>query len=170
MGWVATSETSINGWPTSKDERSIGVRSFGIPGSIRKVRLAEDAAPILLWVASKFHKQVANLDTEPLAVWGYKYRPALQGNGKLSDHASGSAIDLRSDKFPVGTAKMTKVQVWRVRRILKACDGLVIWGGDYKAAVSKDQMHFAIAPGKTGLDIERWRVRKRIDPNGRPLP
>lgn len=170
MGLVLMSEVSINGWPASDDQQSIHVRSFGIPGSVRKVRVTEDAAPILLWVASQFHKQIANLDKDPLAVWGYKYRKALQGNGKLSDHASGTAIDLRSDKFPVGTTNMTKVQVWRVRRILKACSGLVIWGGDYKSAASKDQMHFAIAPGVTARDIEVWRVRKRIDPNGRPLP
>ena len=163
-------ETSINGWPASKDEREIHVRSFAIPGTVRHVRVAEDAAPILLWVASKFHRAVANLDKEPLAVWGYKYRPALQGGGQLSDHASGTAIDLRSDRFPVGTAHMTLKQRMYVRRILKRCEGLIIWGGDYKSAGSKDQMHFAIAPGVKAHDILVWRVKYRIDPNGRPLP
>lgn len=170
MGSAQMTETSINGWPASKDERSIGVRSFAIPRSIRNVRLAEDAAPILLWVATKFHASVASLDTPPLAVWGYNYRPALQGNGALSDHASGTAIDLRSDKFPVGTENMNLKQRLAVRRILKRCDGLVIWGGDYKSAASKDQMHFAIAPGVTAKQVEAWRVRRRVDPNGRPLP
>jgi hypothetical protein len=163
-------EYSINGWVASTDERSIGVRSFRIPRTDRHVRLCEDAAPILLWVATKFHAAVANLDKDPLAVWGYKYRPALQGNGALSDHASGTAIDLRSDRFPVGTDNMNRIQKVMVRRILNRCDGLVIWGGDYKSAASKDQMHFAIAPKVTARDIERWRIRRRVDPNGRPLP
>ena len=169
MGSVQVSETSINGWKASPNPKDIDVKLFPIWRSSRKVRVNEDAAPILLWVATKFHAAVANLDKDPLAVWGYNYRPALQGNGKLSDHASGTAIDLRSDRFPVGTDHMTLVQKYRVRKILKACDGLVIWGGDYKSAASKDQMHFAIAPGVTATDILHWRIRHRIDPNGRPL-
>ena len=169
MGSAPMSEVSINGWPASKDEKSIKVRSFAINDSKRHVRVSEDAAPVLLWAAWKFHTGVANLDKDPLAVWGYKYRPALHGNGKLSDHASGTAIDLRSDKFPVGTANMTLKQRTYVRLILQRCDGLLIWGGDYKSAASKDQMHFAIAPGKTAADVLAWRIKRRIDPNGRPL-
>lgn len=170
MGSVPVTEYSINGWVASKDERAIGIRSYRIPRTDRHVRVCEDAAPILLWVATKFHAAVANLDKDPLAVWGYKYRPALQGNGKLSDHASGSAIDLRSDRFPVGTDNMSALQKLMVRRILNRCDGLIIWGGDYKSAASKDQMHFAIAPGVTARDVELWRIKRRVDPNGRPLP
>ena len=168
MGSVMT-QTSINGWPASPDQKLIKVKSFPIDGSVRKVRVCEDAAPILLWVAARFHKTVTSLDPDPLAVWGYNYRPALQGNGKLSDHASGTAVDLRSDKFPVGTDKMTLLQKLAVRRILKACDKLIIWGGDYKSAKSKDQMHFAIAPGVTAAQIHAWRIKYRIDPYGRPL-
>ena len=165
---LAMTNTSINGWPASPDQKLIGIKSYPINGSVRHVRVCQDAAPILLWVASRFHNTVANLDAEPLAVWGYNYRPALQASA-LSDHASGTAIDLRSDKFPVGTAKMTLRQRIAVRRILKACNGLVIWGGDYKAAVSKDQMHFAIAPGVTAAQILGWRIKNKIDPHGRPL-
>lgn len=166
---LAMTETSINGWPASADEKKIGVKLYAIANSTRKVRVCEDAAPILLWVAARFHKTVTSLDPDPLAVWGYKYRPALQGGGKLSDHASGTAIDLRSDKFPVGTDKMTILNKLAVRRILKTCEGLVIWGGDYKTAASKDQMHFAIAPGVTKADIIKWRTKYRIDPYGRSL-
>ena len=161
-------EHSINGWPASKDQTSIGVKSFNIPGTTRSVRLNEDAAPILLWIGTKFHRSVADLNTDPLAVWGYNYRPALQGNGLLSDHASGTAIDLRSDKFPVGRQNMNLKQRLAVRRILKRCDGLVIWGGDYKATASKDEMHLAIAPGVNARQLLAWRVRRHIDALGRP--
>lgn len=170
MGSVLVTEHSINGWPASKDQVAINVALFTIPGTARSVRLCADAAPILLWIAHKFHRAVANLNMPPLAVWGYNYRPALQGNGKLSDHASGTAIDLRSDQFPVGTEHMTLKQRLAVRRILKRCDGLIIWGGDYQSAASKDQMHFAIAPGVTPAQIKAWRIRRRVDTNGRPIP
>lgn len=142
---------------------------YSIAGSTRKLRVCVDAAPLLIWAAGVFHKTVANLDKDPLAVWGYNKRPALQ-SALWSDHASGSAIDLRSDKFPVGSRNMTLLQKVAVRRILKLADGLLIWGGDYKDARSTDQMHFAVAPKVKPADIEAWRVRKRIDPNGRSLP
>ncbi|NDD53574.1 M15 family peptidase [bacterium] len=170
MGLVLMTETSINGWPASENQETIGVKSFKIPGSVRKVRVAADAAPILLWVSAQFHAKVQSLDPDPLAVWGYKYRKALQGNGKLSDHASGTAVDLRSDKFPVGTRHMKPWQVLRVRLILAQCNKLIIWGGDYNALTSKDQMHFAIAPGVTAKQIQAWRVKKRISAEGVPLP
>lgn len=170
MGSVQVSETSINGWPANENQDAIGVKSFQIPGSQRKVRVAKDAAPILLWVAGQFHAKVESLDPDPLAVWGYKYRKALQGNGKLSDHASGTAVDLRSDKFPVGTRRMKTWQVLRVRLILAQCNKLIIWGGDYKAAASKDQMHFAIAPGVTAKQIQAWRIKHRLTAEGLPIP
>lgn len=167
-------EQSINGWPASPQPALIGVQTFAIPGTRRTVRLQSDAAPILLRLATAFDRHVADIDADPLAVWGYNYRRIRpQENdpkAPFSDHASGTAIDLRSDKFPIGKRNMTLRQRMWVRRILKNCDGLVIWGGDYKNDASADEMHFAIAPGVTKQQIVAWRIRHRIDGNGRPLP
>lgn len=158
-------EHSINGWPVSDDQTVINVRSFKIPGSVRSVRVNADAAPILLYVANRFHRLVANLDKPPLAVWGYNYRQARHAP-VWSDHASGTAIDLRSDKFPVGARRMTPKQRLAVRGILKACNGLVIWGGDYKNDADADEMHFAIAPHVTVTDIRTWQIARGIHDNG----
>lgn len=162
-------DTSINGWPVIGTQTDPRLKVYQIAGSTRKLRVATDAAPILLWAAARFHRTVANLDKDPLAVWGYNKRPARQST-QWSDHASGSAIDLRSDKFPVGTRNMTVLQKLAVRRILNATDGILIWGGDYKTDASADQMHFAIAPGKTAAHIKAWQIKNRIDNNGRSIP
>lgn len=158
-------EHSINGWPVSDDQNTINVRSFKIPGSIRSVRLNADAAPVLLFVANRFHKLVANLDKPPLAVWGYMYRKA-RVSPVWSDHASGTAIDLRSDKFPIGSRNMSVKQRLAVRAILRSCNGLVIWGGDYKNDAQADEMHFAIAPHVTKTDIKAWQISRTIHDNG----
>lgn len=158
-------DVSINGWAVSKNPDHINLKLFTIPGTTRKVKLCADAAPILLWVAARFDKWIADLDADPLAVWGYNYRKARQSD-KFSDHASGTAIDLRSDKFPIGKRNMNAIQRYRVRKILKACNGLVIWGGDYKNDASADEMHFAIAPYITKQQILAWRVRNRVDQYG----
>lgn len=163
------SDVSINGWPVIEQQTDARLKVYAIPGCTRKLRIATDAAPILLWVASKFHKTVANLDKDPLAVWGYNHRIARQSQS-WSDHASGSAIDLRSDKFPIGTRRMSPIQRINVRRILKTCNGLIIWGGDYKDDKSADQMHFAIAPGVTATQIQAWAKANNIGSNGAPLP
>ena len=162
-------DTSINGWPVSATPADINVRQFTIPDTKRHVQLCADVAPILLWVGTAFHRHISNLDKGILAVWGYNYRKARQADA-WSDHASGTAIDLRSDWFPIGKRNMSLLQKLWVRRILKVCDGLVIWGGDYKNDASADEMHFAIAPGVTSQQIFAWRVKHRIDSNGQQLP
>ena len=162
------SDVSINGWPVSGDRSAIKVQRFHIPGTLRAVELSADAAPILLRIGTSFHRHVANLDREPLAVWGYNYRKIRpqQDDPKApwSDHASGTAIDLRSDKFPIGARNMSVRQRFWVRRILKNCEGLVIWGGDYKTL--PDEMHFAVAPGVTPKHVLAWRIRHGINANG----
>jgi hypothetical protein len=61
---------------------------------------------------------------------------------------------------------MTLKQKWRVRQILQTCKGLVIWGGDYKNNTSADEMHFAIAPGVTPLDIRVWQANNKVNAHG----
>ena len=161
-------DISVNGWPASADKSAINVQRFTIPGTSRGVDLRVEAAPILLRIGTVFDQHIADLDKEPLAVWGYNYRKIRpqQNDPKapFSDHASGTAIDLRSDKYPIGKRNMTAIQRFWVRRILKNCEGLVIWGGDYKTL--PDEMHFAIAPKVTAANLLAWRIRHRIDAKG----
>ena len=43
--------TSYNGWPASKDQAEIGVKSYLVPGTQRKLRCASAAAPLLIGFA-----------------------------------------------------------------------------------------------------------------------
>ena len=134
--------TSYNGWPASKDQAEIGVKSFKVEGSAIKLRCAEAVAPLLTGFAAEFHALIEPLDVGGGDDWGYAYRDVRGVPGKLSNHASGSAIDLNSSRHKlgqVGTFEATKVPMLRA---LAHKYGLT-WGGDYKNR--KDEMHFEIS-------------------------
>ena len=50
--------TSYNGWPASKDQAEIGIKSYAVPGSNIKLRCAEKVAPLLVGFAAEFHKLI----------------------------------------------------------------------------------------------------------------
>ena len=134
--------TSYNGWPASKDQAEIGVRSYLVPGTQRKLRCASAVAPLLIGFAAEFHSLIEPIDDDGLDDWGYAYRDVRGVPGKLSNHASGTAIDLNATKHPlgqVGTYDAAKVPMLRA---LAHKYGLT-WGGDYKNR--KDEMHFEIS-------------------------
>ena len=162
---MPTTDKSINGWPVCADKNDPAMAWSTIAYTNRRVLLAKDAAPILLYIGQWFNRFIADIDAPPLAVWGWAYRKARQADA-WSDHASGTAIDLRRDKFPIGKTNMNILQRTRIRRLLKKLDGLVIWGGDYKDARSKDEMHFAIAPKVTAAQIKAWMVKNKVTADG----
>ena len=81
-----------------------------------------------------------------------------------SNHASGTAIDLNWQKFPMFKRNMNKKQVEACRAIVADCEGLIRWGGDYKTSV--DQMHFEIADKVTKEDIVKFIKSKKIKADG----
>jgi hypothetical protein len=73
--------------------------------------------------------------------WGYAFRDVRGVPGKLSNHASGTAIDLNATKHPlgkVGTFPADKVPI--IRALAKKYR--LAWGGDYRGRV--DEMHFEV--------------------------
>ena len=133
---------SYNGWPASKDQAEIGVKSYLVPGTQRKLRCASAVTPLLIGFAAEFHSLIEPIDDDGLDDWGFAYRDVRGVPGKLSNHASGTAIDLNATKHPlgqVGTFKATKVPMLRA---LAHKYGLT-WDGDYKNR--KDEMHFEIS-------------------------
>src|SRR5690606_40973897 len=67
---------------------------YDIPGTRRQIRLRKGpAGELLVWVASQFDKRVEDIDAGQLDDWGYAERP-IRGGTELSNHASGTAIDL----------------------------------------------------------------------------
>lgn len=135
---------SQNGW--SANDRSV-IASYDLPGGRVALR-AGPAGQLLAWCGRRWHTEV-----EPLlwpGCWGYAERP-IRGGVQLSNHASGTALDLCAPRHPLGTdpsSNFTSGQVGAVHRIVGDTGGAVRWGGDYVGR--KDGMHLEInAPAAT---------------------
>lgn len=149
---------SQNGWSAGTPAQIGGLDTSAVPGT--NVKLPQgvrkgDVATVLHYVAQQFH-----LHVEPLHAgwcWGYDYKQ-IEGGTSLSNHASGTAIDLNAETHPMGkrgtfsTAKKTAIHA-----ILAHCDGVVRWGGDYTGR--PDEMHFEIV--KSATDVARLAAKLR---------
>ena len=142
---------SSNGWRASKYAAVIGVKSYPIPGTSIKIRLAKKAAPLLVGLATEFHKTIEPIDKGTLDDWGYAFRMIRGSTDSLSNHSSGTAIDVNAIKHPLGKRNtFTDKQEVIIRQI--AAKYGCKWGGDWKRA---DEMHFEI-------DLNRKQVKERI--------
>ncbi len=133
--------TSQNGWPADPDPTKLGIAPCSVAGvPIGDGLLAGPVTVVLTYVALQVHLRVETL--QPGQCWGYKYRP-VTGGTELSNHASGTAVDLNAPRHPLGqAATFTPAQVEEIHRILAEVDDVVRWGGDYTGRV--DEMHFEI--------------------------
>lgn len=136
-----TTLKSSNGWPASKDPAVIGVKSYPIPGTGIKIRVAEKVAPLLVALCADFHKLVEPINEGSLDDWGYCFRMIRGSTDSLSNHSSATAVDLNSNDHPLGKREtFTMEQETTVRQI--AAKYGCRWGGDYKNRA--DEMHFEI--------------------------
>jgi hypothetical protein len=150
---------SYNGWPASKDPAEIGIKSYPVPGTEIKLRCSEKVAPLLVGFAAEFHNLIEPIDIGSLDDWGYCFREVRGVPGKLSNHSSGTAIDLNSSRHAlgkVGTFELPKVPM--IRALAKKY-GLT-WGGDYRNR--KDEMHFeiSVSPAKAVELIKKLQGEK----------
>ncbi|HEX7717137.1 MAG TPA: M15 family metallopeptidase [Marmoricola sp.] len=100
--------------------------------------------------------------------WGYAYRPIRGYSSTLSNHSSGTAMDLDAPRHPLG-----KVGTWTAKQVVKIHKrlawrlyrGAIRWGGDYHGR--KDEMHFEINVSLAVCE----RVAKRLmrTPRGKRL-
>jgi len=134
--------TSYNGWPASKDQAEIGIQSYSVPGTLIKLRCAEKVAPLLVGFAAEFHNLIEELDVGASDDWGFCYRMVRGTTDKLSNHSSGTAIDLNASRHPLGQLGTFEAGKVPMLRALAHKYGLT-WGGDYKGR--KDEMHFEIS-------------------------
>jgi len=135
------SETSYNGYAASKDPNEIGIKSYPVKGTNLKLKCADNVGPLLAAFAGEFHELIEPLDAGSLDDWGYCYRMVRGTTDKLSNHSSGTAIDLNSTKHPLGKIGTFPAEKVPMIRALAKKYGLK-WGGDYKER--KDEMHFEI--------------------------
>lgn len=161
---------SQNGWRAN--DRSV-VSSRLVPGTDVKLTVRNGApGDLLLEVAARFDREVEDIDNarSGLDDWGYAER-VVRGGSDLSNHASGTAIDLNAPRHPLGTdpsANFTSRQIATIRGILSGINGVVRWGGDYSGR--KDGMHFELNDGTDNEDCVRALAAIRGMPVGTPQP
>jgi hypothetical protein len=133
---------SSNGWPASKDAAEIGIKSFKVPGTNLKIRCAEKVAPLLIGLAAEFHETIEPIDKGTLDDWGYCFRMIRGTTDKLSNHSSGTAIDINANLHQLGRENTFSPENAAKCVALAAKYGCK-WGGTYRSR--KDDMHFEIA-------------------------
>ena len=154
-------EFSDNGWVASADRNAIKVKSFTVPGTKRKMALNADCAPILIAFCAEFHEKVERIDDGQLDDWGYAYRAVRGKTTGLSNHASGTAIDLNAPRHPLGKSNtFTDAQEVIIRKLSKKYG--IRWGGDYKTR--KDEMHWEIV--ETPAQVKARIQKMGLNPNG----
>lgn len=134
--------TSPNGWPASEDRKALGIQSFTVPGTKIKFACAKAVAPLFVNFAKEFHELVEPIDEGQLDDWGYAFRMTRGSDRVLSNHSSGTAIDLNAIKHPLGKSNTFNKDQRNIINLLITKYGLA-WGGNYNKR--KDDMHFEIA-------------------------
>lgn len=134
--------TSPNGWPASEDRKALGIESFTVPGTKIRFACAKAVAPLLVNFAKEFNELVEPIDEGQLDDWGYAFRMTRGSDRVLSNHSSGTAIDLNAIKHPLGKSNTFNKDQRNIINLLITKYGLA-WGGNYKKR--KDDMHFEIA-------------------------
>jgi hypothetical protein len=120
--------------------------------------LAGDVATVLHYVADRFHREVEQLVSG--TCWGW-FVKVIEGSSSISNHASGTAIDLNADQHPMGVAAaktFTAAQIRACHAIVAACAGVVRWGGDYTGR--PDPMHWEIVGNRAEVRALAKQIRE----------
>lgn len=136
--------TSQNGWPALPSDSPF-LYTWDIPDTTRSLRLRNGSAGFLLiHLAMWFDARVESVDGGILDDWGYAYRPIRGYESGLSNHSSGTAMDLNATKHVLGAENTFSAEdELRIkRRVNEFFDGAIRWGGEYNGR--KDEMHFEI--------------------------
>lgn len=136
---------SQNGWPALTSSSRL-LHKWVIPGTNRYFVLRNGSAGFILahfilW----FHEKIEKLNApgEVWDEWAYAYRNVRGTNYSVSNHASGTAVDLNATKHPLGVSgTFPRLKRARIHVRLTLYRNCIRWGGDYTRR--KDEMHFEI--------------------------
>ncbi|WP_454051754.1 M15 family metallopeptidase [Cellulomonas sp. Marseille-Q8402] len=124
--------------------------------------LAGDVRTVLEHVATRFDAEVEPVDVD--SSWGWAYRSVRGeedehgGDGGLSNHASGTSIDLNATEHPLGaTDTFSDDELTAIRAILAEVAPVVAWGGDFGGRA--DEMHFEIVGDPAAVAEVAARLR-----------
>lgn len=142
---------SANGWPIAAapdDGGSVWTRP--VPGTGFGVEVAiGDVETILVHVVRRFHYEIEALRDGDVT----GYRAPATTKGYETNHASGTAVDIRPDCYPAGVkGGFFAPQAAVIRDILADCEGVVKWGGDF---TTPDESHFQIDVPPTSPAVRR---------------
>lgn len=137
--------TSVNKWPASPNPAEIGIREFtvNLTSGPKTLQLADAAGPALVAMIEWWDQNI-----EPVTQLGsYNYREirGYEGTGKVSNHASGTAVDINWDKHPLGargTIPAEKLDGLRAR----ARELQLRWGGDYSGRADEHHVEVNVPP------------------------
>ena len=173
--------TSLNGWTGIPLANSKFLATGIVPGTGKHVTLEKEVLPLFLCYLADWHHHVMPIDVKgALGPDGWEYR-AARGSANLSNHASGTAVDVRYDVLKANHKRnMTPTQITAVHKLLDkyvTSTGKRIfgWGGDWTVGTYCDEMHTEIiqsfSPGSHGTngsraDVHNVITRLRINPQG----
>lgn len=138
---------SQNGWPViSRRTRTFEIGDTGRTLSLRP----GNAGWILADFAQWYHENIERVDLGVWDEWAWANRD-IRGSSTISNHASGTAIDLNATRHPLGVrGTYSPLQRTRMRNVLsRRYLGAIRAGEFYYGRV--DGMHFEIDCGPTRL-------------------
>jgi hypothetical protein len=174
---------SLNGWPaipTILNKIDPRLRTITIPGTKRQVTVRRGAAPLFAAFLADWQKEMpARLKLDVGPIGGYVYResrfnPKASG---LSNHASGTAVDVRWDVLLADNKRhMTAAETAILKKILSRYvtkDGHHVLANGYLWHTC-DEMHTELSQGwdygakryTTMADVNEVVGRLKIDKNG----
>jgi hypothetical protein len=152
---ILAGRSSDNGWPI---EKGVGIGGSIWPWPIEGCDATWDGSISILVVMShvvrRFHYEVETVESGDLA--GY-IEPRDQMLGFESNHASGTAVDIKPASFPTGARNgFYKHQKAAILDIVRECGGVVAWGGQMSPVC---ESHFQIDVGPNDVRLSALVAR-----------
>lgn len=157
--------TTLNGWTAITSRLDPRLRTIKIPGTSRSVTVRRSAAPLFAAFLADWHKEMParlKLDKGYLGGWVYRYSRFSKG---LSNHSSGTAVDVRWDVLHADNKRhMTDEERKVLSRILAryvTADGHhVLANGAFWDHC--DEMHTELSQG-WDVGAKRYTTQKDVD-------
>jgi hypothetical protein len=146
------------------------IAKYTIPGTSVTVNIRKgDVSVVLLDFAGWYAKNIEPLNQKDTG--GYNCR-GIEGGTSLSNHASGTALDLRWNDHARGRRNQgfTTAEVNKINAKLKEYGGVIRWGNNYSG--TPDAMHYEINAGAAAVKKQADRIRAKNNPKppAKPAP